>query len=387
MDATSRIVAGWILQERLGSGGFGEVWKARRRHVDVFRALKLVPIASEDAFASWRHEIGRLEALSHPNIVRFYDADIVSEDGPYHDFAWIATELCEHSLADELGRRNDPLLTSAECAGVLDAMLGALAAAHSDGCVHRDIKPANILLHASGSWKLCDFGTARLIPRGESHPRTGVVGTFPYMSPAAHRGRQDYAADLYALGVTVHEALCGTRLHPRPEGMTDSEYVKSVLDTPPVISSRLEPLWQTVVGTLIDGEGVHGGHSASELHEWFRGMYGAIPLPPAAGLITAIPRRPDTTTTEPQATLAAATTRTRRVRPPHQPPRRPPKRRQRGWADTPDDPKHRAGVTALVGGSLAVAGLLLYALVPNPVVIAAILGTVLLVILLLITFS
>src|SRR5262245_18826018 len=102
MDATNRVVAGWILEERLGSGGLGEVWKARRLHVDLFRALKLMRVASETAFASWRHEISRLEELSHPNIVRFYDADIVSDQGPYDEFAWIATELCERSLADEL---------------------------------------------------------------------------------------------------------------------------------------------------------------------------------------------------------------------------------------------------------------------------------------------
>src|SRR6266540_3431970 len=128
MDATKRIVAGWILEERLGSGGFGEVWKARRRHVDVFRALKLVPVSGEAAFASWRHEINRLEELSHPNIVRFYDADIVADTGPYQDCAWIATELCDHSLADELARRQGRPLSPYECTALLDAMLGALAA-------------------------------------------------------------------------------------------------------------------------------------------------------------------------------------------------------------------------------------------------------------------
>src|SRR5918999_5639636 len=119
MDATNRVVAGWVLEERLGSGGFGEVWKARRRHAGLLRALKLVPISSEAAFAGWRHEIGRLEQLSHPHIVRFYDADIVGDEGPYRDCAWIATELCERSLADELRHRPGHVLSPAEGAGLL----------------------------------------------------------------------------------------------------------------------------------------------------------------------------------------------------------------------------------------------------------------------------
>jgi serine/threonine protein kinase len=371
MDVTHRIVAGWILDERLGSGGFGEVWKARRRHVDLVRALKLIPISGESAFASWRHEIGRLEALSHPNIVRFYDADIVTEDGPYRDFAWIATELCERSLAEGLRRRNGHVLTSTEGMRLLDEMLGVLAAAHGGGCVHRDIKPANILLHSSGAWKLCDFGTARLIPQGESHPHTAVVGTSPYMSPAAHRGRQDYAADLYALGVTLHEALCGTRLHLRPDGMTDSEYVKLILDTPPAISPRLDPQWQSLIAALI---GSHGVHSPGELQGELRQMSGTLLLEPTETLVTQTP--PPT-----QGVGVSPTLRHRRQ------PVLPPRPRRRRWIETPGERKHKVGLTVLVVGSLAVASSLLYALVPNLLAVAAVVGTVLLVILVLLALS
>jgi serine/threonine protein kinase len=374
MDPTNRVVAGWILEERLGSGGFGEVWKARRRHVDLFRALKLIPISSESAFSSWRHEISRLEELSHPNIVRFYDADIVSDDGPYDDYAWIATELCERSLADELRRRPNHLLTAAECTHVLDAMLGALAAAHLSGCVHRDIKPANILLHSSGVWKLCDFGTARLIPPGESHPRTGVVGTFPYMSPAAHRGRQDAAADLYALGVTVHEALCGLRLHPRSVGTTDSEYVKFILDTPPVISSRLNPHWHDLVAALI---GDHGPIGAVDLLAQFRHDRGT--------LLAAPPTLP----TEPVSAPLRAPTQT--ARPPRDVTKRQPtstaQRQQPRRVDSASDRRHVIGIVTLFAGSLGVAGALLYQLVPNPAVILAIVAVALVVIVLLMALN
>jgi serine/threonine protein kinase len=368
MDATNRVVAGWILEERLGSGGFGEVWKARRRHADLTRALKLIPVTSPGAFVGWRHEISRLEELSHPNIVRFYDADIVNDGGPYDDFAWIATELCERSLADELQRRNGHLLTSAEGTRLLEEMLGALAAAHDHGCVHRDVKPANILLHRSGAWRLSDFGTARLIPPGESHPRTAVVGTFPYMSPAAHRGRQDQAADLYALGVTVHEALCGTRLHPRPTGMTDSEYVKFILDTPPTISPRLDGRWRDLVAALIGAQGAVGaGELLAQLH--------------GGGGATRTRRTGDDTTKVPPT-----------LRRPPPPPPPPPPSQVREPSDPsrdrrPREREHIVGLLSLIVGSLAMAGVLLYQLLPNPAAVGAIVGTALLIVVVLVVAS
>lgn len=375
MGATRRVVAGWILEERLGSGGFGEVWKARRRHVDLYRALKLVPVSSEAAFASWRHEISRLEQLSHPNIVRFYDADIVSDGGPYDDFAWIATELCDRSLADELRRRPHHVLSGAECAQLVDEMLGALAAAHESGCVHRDVKPANVLLHPSGTWKLCDFGTARLLPPGESSPRTMVVGTFPYMSPAAHRGRQDQAADLYALGVTVHEALCGRRLHPRAPGMSDSEYVKFILDTPPTIAPDLDWRWQELIGALI---GADGTPRAAELLGWFRQSRPALPAGVTEPVGTPTQGQVTTEDTRRQRTL-------RQPRPPAPPPE--PRYEPRRRPATRREGVHLLWILSLFVGSSAVAGLLLYQLIPNPLALVAVVGAVVLLIVLLMALS
>lgn len=273
------VVAGWVLEQRLGSGGYGEVWRAHRRHLDLQRALKLVRISSDEAFESWRHEISRLEELSHPHVVRFYDADLVTE-GPYRDHAWIATELCERSLADELRRRPDRTLAPEEVERLLDQILDALSAALSRGCVHRDVKPANLLLHNSGVWKLCDFGTARLVPEGATHPVTQVIGTSPYMSAAALRGHQNHAADLYALGVTVHEALCGRLLHPRPAEWSEVEYARAVIDNPPMISPALPRRWQTTVAALA---GLHGPLDAPTLAAWFRATRGGGENPAVPG--------------------------------------------------------------------------------------------------------
>ncbi|HEY8545056.1 MAG TPA: RDD family protein, partial [Acidimicrobiales bacterium] len=157
-----------------------------------------------------------------------------------------------------------------------------LSAALSRGCVHRDVKPANLLLHSSGVWKLCDFGTARLVPEGATHPVTQVIGTSPYMSAAALRGQQNHAADLYALGVTVHEALCGRLLHPRPPEMSEVDYARAVIETPPTISPALPRRWQTTVAALI---GLHGPLDAPTLAAWFRATrgHGEPPTPPGGG--------------------------------------------------------------------------------------------------------
>jgi len=423
VDATNRVVAGWILEERLGSGGFGEVWKARRRHGELFRALKVVPVSSEKTFAGWRHEISRLEELSHPNIVRFYDADIVADGGPYDDFAWIATELCERSLADELLRRPTRTLTPAEAAQMVEAMLAALTAAHANGCVHRDIKPANILIHRSGTWKLCDFGTARLVPDGESHPRTAVVGTFPYMSPAAHRGQQDQAADLYALGVTLHEALCGRRLHVRTDEMSDPQYVMSIMETPPEISPDLDPRWQHLVAALI---GADGPHTAAELLGRLRpDGTGAVPVlalestrqdPDRTGLpaippvrwadIAGSPGSPGSPhvvgspggsgtagstddTVETPVVRNPPTLRQPPVRQPSKPskPARPSPGSRPNPAETRGDSVHLWAIVVLIASSLGVAGLLLHSLIPNPLILGAILGSTVLVLLLLMVLS
>ena len=299
--AQQLVVDGWVLDRRLGAGSYGEVWRARRRHLDLVRALKLVAVGDDDAFDNWRQEISRLEELSHPNVVRFYDADIVA-DGRYQGYAWIATELCEHSLATELRNRPDGVLADAEAERLVEQMLGALSAARSRECVHRDVKPGNILLHASGVWKLCDFGTARLLPADGTHPLTQVIGTSPYMSAAAMRGQQNHAADLYALAVTVHEALCGRLLHPRSPDMSEVDYAGAVLNTPPTVSPTLPQRWQTVVAALI---GRYGPLDAATLTGWFAETRGTRPPPQVTLPTEAAVHRPNGATAATSATLAA----------------------------------------------------------------------------------
>jgi hypothetical protein len=245
------------------------------------------------------------------------------------------------------------------------------------------------------------------------------------MSPAAHRGRQDQAADLYALGVTVHEALCGLRLHPRGDGMTDSEYVKFILDTPPAISPYLDLRWHTLVAALI---GDYGPRSAADLLAQFRRTGGLAPQadpaelgsgaatdpaqplalppgpPPAATAESRAadghtdhgggpdggwpgstsPTRPDARPDPTRRYAAGARPADPTRRPtPSNPTRQPPRRA----TPTQGEREHLIGILALIVGSLVVAGALLLQLDLSPPIVAGLAAAVLVVMVLLIALN
>lgn len=242
---------GWVLVRRIGAGAYGEVWEAHRQGVSLHRALKLVPIERPRDYRGWEQEIHWLEGLDHPSIVRFHDSGLITT-GPRAGQAWIATELCQRSLAEELHQAHEGRLSPTQCEPIVEAVLRALVAAEAHKCVHRDIKPGNILLSSRGAWKLADFGTSRLLPEGLDRPQsTLVVGTPEFMSKYAFQGRQDHAADRYALGVTAHLILTGRTIHPWPPGMDVLEYRKRVDATPPEIGEEVPDRWRRIIEMLI----------------------------------------------------------------------------------------------------------------------------------------
>ncbi|MTV24215.1 serine/threonine protein kinase [Nitriliruptoraceae bacterium ZYF776] len=195
------------LHVRLGTGGAGTVWRGYDRALDRPVAVKLLhaDLADDPAAATrFRTEATAAAKLTHPNAVLVYD---LGRDG--HD-DYLVMELVEGaSLADLL--RDGPL--PAGLAAATGAMVaGALGVAHTAGIVHRDVKPANVLVTHGGAAKLADFGIARALGEVTSRlTRTGtVLGTARYLAPEQLRDDPiDARADVYALGLALHETLTG----------------------------------------------------------------------------------------------------------------------------------------------------------------------------------
>jgi eukaryotic-like serine/threonine-protein kinase len=201
------------LLERLGSGGFGTVWRARDEQLERTVALKRIALPSAQERDRALREAQATARLSHPAIVALYEA-CADEDAFY-----LISELVEGETLAELIASDE--LNDEDILEVGLALTAALEHAHARGVIHRDVKPHNVLVpldrvepspsgSAAPAAKLADFGGA-LLAGGESLTRTGdVYGTLAYMAPEQSDGAQvGSAADLYSLALVLYEALTG----------------------------------------------------------------------------------------------------------------------------------------------------------------------------------
>jgi eukaryotic-like serine/threonine-protein kinase len=208
--AETLVLGRYRLLERLGSGGFGVVWRAHDEVLHREVALKRIALgAGGDPIDSERATREALAAarLAHPAIVALYEA-CAAQDAFY-----LISELVHgDTLAELIATRS---LADAELLEIGLALSRALTHAHARGVIHRDVKPQNVLVphhpdERGGVAKLTDFGGARLAGE-DALTRTGdVLGTLAYMAPEQSEGREvAEPADLYALALVLYEALCG----------------------------------------------------------------------------------------------------------------------------------------------------------------------------------
>lgn len=195
------------LHDKLGHGGAGTVWRGHDRALDRPVAVKLLhaDLAGDRAAGTrFRTEATAAAKLTHPNAVLVYDL------GRDLDETYLVMELVEGvNLGDIL---DDGPLPAGLAAALGAQVASALGTAHSAGIVHRDVKPANVLVTVDGAAKLADFGIARALGAATSRlTRTGtVLGTARYLAPEQLRDDPiDARADVYALGLVLHEALTG----------------------------------------------------------------------------------------------------------------------------------------------------------------------------------
>jgi serine/threonine-protein kinase len=196
------------LGRTLGSGGMAIVYQAHDRELGRVVAVKRLAdnLSHDRSFRDRFLREAQLAArLSHPRLVRVYDFGHDPDGRPF-----IVMEYVEGgSLAETLAR--DGVLSPARVTAVARDCCSGLAYAHAAGLVHRDLKPQNLLLDLDGRVKIADFGIARSLD-GTSLTLTGsVLGTAGYLAPEQAGGEQvSAAADIYGLGVTLHQLATGT---------------------------------------------------------------------------------------------------------------------------------------------------------------------------------
>jgi WD40 repeat protein/tRNA A-37 threonylcarbamoyl transferase component Bud32 len=247
----------YVLLERLGEGGMGQVLKARHQKLERMAAVKLIRperLANPTIVERFQREARAAARLAHPNIVAVYDAD---EVGGTHFFAM---EYVEGTDLAKLVKQQGPLPAAVACDYVRQAALG-LQHAHEQGLVHRDIKPSNLLLAGKaggGVVKVLDMGLARL----EAAPGEGsdgadpltqegaVMGTPDYMAPeqASDSRRADIRADLYSLGCTLYFLLTGKV--PFPGGTLAEKLLKHQAEEPRPVE-QLRPGLPPAVGSVV----------------------------------------------------------------------------------------------------------------------------------------
>jgi len=193
--------------EVAGLGGMGVIYKARDRNLDRLVALKFLPARmARDRRARHRflREARALARIEHPNIPSIYTIDRAG------DTFYIACQYVEGS--DLVARLDDDAPVEVdEALRIVQEVASALQATHEQGIVHRDIKPENIMMDPNGRVVVLDFGLAKRIVGDVRVTQSDLyLGTPEYCSPEQLRGEElDERTDLYALGVVLHELLCG----------------------------------------------------------------------------------------------------------------------------------------------------------------------------------
>jgi serine/threonine-protein kinase len=240
----------YLIIEKLGAGGMGEVYLAEDERLGRKLALKILPeqfTQDADRVRRFEQEARAASALNHPNIITIYEIGRTPiEAGGLH---FIATEFIEgETLRHRLNARK---LNLREALDIAVQAAGALQAAHAASIVHRDIKPENMMIRPDGYIKILDFGLAKLTEQSSTTDLEGptkslletqpglVIGTLSYMSPEQARGqRVDGRTDIFSLGIVLYEMVTGRRPFT---GETTSDMIAALLVSEPVRLTQLLP--------------------------------------------------------------------------------------------------------------------------------------------------
>lgn len=256
----SLVLGNYVLLEKIGAGGMGQVFKAEHRKIHRIAAIKILPLSlMKDAriVARFQREVQAAARLSHPNIVRAFDA---GQEGNVH---FLVMEYVAGSDLASTVRKNGRLPVEKVVNYILQAARG-LEAAHAEGMVHRDIKPGNLLLSDEETVKILDMGLARLNANGDTGveaelTQTGtIMGTVDYMAPeqALSTKSADARADIYSLGCTLYFLLTGKAVYGGDTLMKKllahrDQRIPAIRALRPAVPKQLEAVFSKMVAKRI----------------------------------------------------------------------------------------------------------------------------------------
>ena len=239
MKSPSSLEDRYQLQDLLGQGGMGIVYRAFDKQMNRHVAIKTIRDSPEpEMLEMFQKEWRILASLNHPNVVEIFDLAEIQEGGVRKPY-FVMPLLKGLTLAELIKNSGEPLSIE-RVADIIGQTCRGLQAAHSRGLVHRDLKPSNIFVMEDDSVKIIDFGVARLVG---ANTVAAVGGTPLYMSPEQIRRDQcNPQSDLFSLGVICYEALSGKRPFI---GQTREEIERAVLtDTPEPLAALRPDLFQ-----------------------------------------------------------------------------------------------------------------------------------------------
>jgi len=230
-----QIIGNYKIEEKIGEGGMGSVYRGVDTMLDREVAIKALrpELASQDSIVErFRTEAVTLAKLNHPNIATLFS---LFRQG---DELYMVLEFVRGETLDSIMKRRGALPAD-EAIPVFCQVLDGIDHAHELGIVHRDIKPANMMLTEKGTLKVLDFGIARLLGSARMTRAGNIIGTLEYMAPEQVRGQEtDGRSDIYALGMMLYEVLTG-RLPFDSEN--EFELMKMQTEQTPVNPRELNP--------------------------------------------------------------------------------------------------------------------------------------------------
>lgn len=280
LETPSEVAGRYVIAGRIGSGGMGDVFRARDSVLGRTVALKMLPfeLAIQPGFVErFRAEAQSVARISHPNVVQVHDWG-QEGDTYYMVMEYVRGKNLRQILAST--RKLPPR----QAAQVTGQVLGALGAAHDKGVIHRDVKPENVIVATDGRVKVTDFGIARA---AENAALTGgMLGTVAYVAPEQARGEHvDSRTDLYSTGCMLYELLTGSLPFEGDAAKVLQEHLNSRVPEPSLLAPEVGSKLDRVVCKATAPDPSERYQSAAEMRKELAAAISQLPeAPPLAEL-------------------------------------------------------------------------------------------------------